>query len=302
MNFDLGEVLTRTWKIGWNHKVLWLWQMTPGILGIIFMPLFILANPAFLMLFGGDPETYFTDYPWIPLVFMAVMFIFAIPAIFLSVMAQLTTTYGAIKVEKGAEKLAFMDLFRESLPYFWRVLGVYAIFAACWMVIWFGFMFFFMAGSMLTMGLASLCFIPFFFLFIPVLIVGLSVVELAQNAIIADDMGVMDAISHGWKLFRANWLGIVILMIVLYFAMYILSMVITFPMMFPMMFLPLGFNAQGEPSLVMMILFFAFTMLIFLGSFIVQGISMAFFQTGWAVLYQRINRADNAPVTTEAAE
>jgi hypothetical protein len=233
---------------------------------------------------------------------MAVMFIFAIPAIFLSVMAQLTTTYGAIKVEKGAEKLAFMDLFREGLPYFWRGLGVYAIFAACWMVIWFGFMFFFMAGSMLTMGLASLCFFPFFFLLIPALIVGFSVVELAQNAIIADDMGVMDAISHGWKLFRANWLGVVILMIVLYFAMYFLSMIITFPMMFPMMFLPLGLDPRGEPSLVMMILFFAFTMLVILGSFIVQGISMAFFQTGWAVLYQRINRADNAPVTAEAAE
>ena len=302
MNFDLGEVLTRTWKIGWNHKVLWLWQMMPGILALFFMPLFILANPAFPMLMGGDPDTYFTDYPWIPFALIAVMFLFAIPSIFLSVMAQLATTYGAIKVEKGAEKLAFMDLFRESLPYFWRVMGVYAIFAACWMVIWFGFMFFFMAGSMLTMGLASLCFIPFFFLLIPLLIAGLSVVELAQNAIVADDMGVMDAISHGWKLFRANWLGIVILMIVLYFAMYILSMVITFPLMFPMMFLPLGFNAQGEPSLVMMILFFAFTMLIFLGSFIVQGISMAFFQTGWAVLYQRINRANDAPVTAEAVE
>ena len=302
MNFDLGEVLTRTWKIGWNHKVLWLWQMMPGVLAVFFMPLFILANPAFPMLMGGDPDTYFTDYPWIPFALIAVMFLFAIPSIFLSVMAQLATTYGAIKVEKGAEKLAFMDLFRESLPYFWRVLGLFTIFAFCWMVIWFGFMFFFMAGSMLTMGLASLCFIPFFFLLIPLLIAGLSVVELAQNAIVADDMGVMDAISHGWKLFRANWLGIVILMIVLYFAMYILSMVITFPMMFPMMFLPLGYNAQGEPSLVMMILFFAFTMLIFLGSFIVQGISMAFFQTGWAVLYQRINRANDAPVTAEAVE
>ena len=302
MNFDLGEVLTRTWKIGWNHKVLWLWQMMPGILALFFMPLFILANPAFPMLMGGDPDTYFTDYPWIPFVFIGVMFLFAIPSIFLSVLAQLATTYGAIKVEKGAEKLAFMDLFRESLPYFWRVLGVYAIFAACWMVIWFGFMFFFMAGSMLTMGLASLCFIPFFFLLIPLLIAGLSVVELAQNAIVADDMGVMDAISHGWKLFRANWLGVVILMIVLYFAMYFLSMIITFPMMLPMMFLPFGFNAQGEPNLVMMILFFAVIMVISLLSIIVQGISMAFFQTGWAVLYQRINRKENSPVTAVATE
>lgn len=302
MNFDLGEVLTRTWKIGWNHKVLWLWQMMPGVLAVFFMPLFILANPAFPMLMGGDPDTYFTDYPWIPFVFIGVMFLFAIPSIFLSVMAQLATTYGAIKVEKGAEKLAFMDLFRESLPYFWRVLGVYAIFAACWMVIWFGFMFFFMAGSMLTMGLASLCFIPFFFLLIPLLIAGLSVVGLAQNAIVADNMSIMDAVSHGWKLFRANWLGIVILMIVLYFAMYFLSMVITFPMMLPMMFLPFGFDAQGEPNLVMMVLFFAVIMVISLLSIIVQGISMAFFQTGWAVLYQRINRKENSPVTVEATE
>lgn len=302
MNFDLGEVLTRTWKIGWNHKVLWLWQMMPGVLAVFFMPLFILANPAFPMLMGGDPDTYFTDYPWIPFVFIGVMFLFAIPSIFLSVMAQLATTYGAIKVEKGAEKLAFMDLFRESLPYFWRVLGVYAIFAACWMVIWFGFMFFFMAGSMLTMGLASLCFIPFFFLLIPLLMAGLSVVGLAQNAIVADNMSIMDAVSHGWKLFRANWLGIVILMIVLYFAMYFLSMVITFPMMLPMMFLPFGFDAQGEPNLVMMVLFFAVIMVISLLSIIVQGISMAFFQTGWAVLYQRINRKENSPVTVEATE
>ena len=302
MNFDLGEVLTRTWKIGWNHKVLWLWQMMPGVLAIFFMPLFLLANPAFPMLLGGDPDTYYTHYPWIPFVFIGVMFLFAIPSIFLSVLAQLATTYGAIKVEKGAEKLAFMDLFRESLPYFWRLLGVYAIFAACWMAIWFGFMFFFMAGSVLTMGLASLCFIPFFFLFIPVLIAGFSVVELAQNAIVADDMGVMDAISHGWKLFRANWLGVVILMIVLYFAMYFLSMVITLPMMLPMMFLPFGFDARGEPNLVMMILFFAVIMVISLLSIIVQGISMAFFQTGWAVLYQRLNRADNSPVTAELAE
>jgi len=302
MNFDLGEVLTRTWKIGWNHKVLWLWQMMPGILALFFMPLFILANPAFPMLMGGDPDTYFTDYPWIPFVFIGVMFLFAIPSIFLSVLAQLATTYGAIKVEKGAEKLAFMDLFRESLPYFWRVLGVFAAFALCWMIIWSGFMFFFMAGSVLTMGLASLCFIPFFFLFIPVLIAGFSVVELAQNAIVADNMGIMDAVSHGWKLFRANWLGIVILMIVLYFAMYFLSMVITFPMMLPMMFLPFGFDAQGEPNLVMMILFFAVIMVISLLSIIVQGISMAFFQTGWAVLYQRLNRADNSPVTAELVE
>lgn len=40
MKFDLGEVLSRMWKIGWNHKVLWLWQMIPGASVIFVFPSF----------------------------------------------------------------------------------------------------------------------------------------------------------------------------------------------------------------------------------------------------------------------
>jgi len=32
------------------------------------------------------------------------------------------------------------------------------------------------------------------------------------------------------------------------------------------------------------------------------SLSMAFFQIGWAVLYRRINRADNSPVAADASE
>ncbi|MBL8061903.1 MAG: hypothetical protein JNK32_02715, partial [Anaerolineales bacterium] len=199
MKFDLGEVLTRMWKIGWNHKVLWLWQMLPGLFFAVLMPIFILVNPGFIMLMP-EPYNQYVNEPWMSLAFMGVTFIFLIPSAFLGVLVQLTTTYGAVKVEKGAEKLGFRELFHESLPYFWRVFGLYAIFFGGWMVIWFGFMAVFMAGSMLTMGLATFCFMPFFFLVIPVLIVGLSVLELAQAAIVADDMRTLDAISRGWKL------------------------------------------------------------------------------------------------------
>jgi len=290
MKFDFGEVLTRMVKIGWNHKVLWLWQLLPGLVSLVLLPLFILANPGFLMMMP-EPFSDFANEPWMLFVFMGAMFVFIFLTMFAQVFAQLTTTYGAIKVKKGTERIGLRELFNESLPYFWRVFGLYAIFVGGWMVIYFAFVMVFFAGSMLTMGLASLCLMPIFFLFIPIMIVGFSVLELAQAAIIADDMPLIRAISRGWELFRANWLGVVLLMIVLYFGMSMISSVFIVPLMFPMMFLQIGMiESQGDPSTMMLVFFLVFFPLLFIVSYAVQGILMAFFQSAWAALYLRIHQ------------
>jgi hypothetical protein len=299
MKFDFGEVLTRMWKIGWNHKALWLWQMLPGLVSLVLMPLMFVANPAFAM-FLPEPFSQLANETWVTIAFVVLMFVLTIPIIFVSVIAQLTTTYGALKVEKGAEKLTFRGLFTESLPYFWRVLGLYVIFFGAWMLIYSGFMVFFMFSSMLTFGLSFICMAPFFLLFIPILLVGYSVLELAQAAIVADDMGVVDAISHGWKLFQINWLGVVLLMIVLYFALTMLSSIFIFPMMFPMMLFPLGMDAQGNFNNFMLVFFFVLFPIIFLVMYVVQGILLAFFQSAWAVAYLRMNQNySNTPILAE---
>lgn len=299
MKLDFGEVLTRMWKIGWNHKVLWLWQMLPGLFSLVLMPLMFIVNPAFAM-FLPEPFDRFANETWVMVAFVVLMFVFTIPIMFVSVVAQLTTTYGAVKVEKGAEKLTFRGLFNESLPYFWRVLGLYAIFGGAWMVIWFGFTVVTSVASIITFGLSMLCMMPMFILFIPFLIVGYSVLELAQAAIVADNMGTLDAISHGWKLFRINWLGVVLLMIILYFALTMVSSVFIFPMMLPMMLLPLGMDTQGDFNTPMLIFFVVLFPIIFLVMYVVQGILMAFFQSAWAVAYLRMNQNDsNAPIALE---
>ncbi|MBI3153051.1 MAG: hypothetical protein HYZ21_13015 [Chloroflexi bacterium] len=303
MKFDFGEVLGRMWKIGWNHKVLWLWQMLPALTAIVFVPFFFLSNPFFLTSTLG-PLNEFMSEPWVSIVFGLVTLLAFIPSIFLAVVIQLTTTYGAMKVEKGAEKLAFRELFTESLPYFWRILGLYAIFGGVWMVIWFGFMAFFMFTSIFTFGLGFICVIPFFLLLIPLLLVGYSVLELAQAAIVADDMGVVDAITHGWKLFRINWLGVVLLMLLLYVGMYIVSMMISLPMIFPMMMLPMGMNPMGlnpssDVSPMISVLFLVFFTIMYMLMYVVQGILMTFFQSAWAVAYLRMNHNLNTPMILE---
>ena len=299
MKFDFGEVLTRMWKIGWNHKVLWLWQMLPGLFSLVLMPFMFIANPAFAM-FLPEPWNELANETWVVFAFMGVTLVLTIPIMLVSIVAQLATTYGALQVEKGAEKISFRGLFTESLPYFWRVLGLYVIFFGAWMLIYSGFMAFFMFSSMVTFGLSFICMVPFFLLFIPLLLVGYSVLELAQAAIVADDKGVVDAISHGWKIFKINWLGVVLLMIVLYFALTTLSSMFIFPLMFPMMLFPLGMDSQGNFNTLMLVFFVVLFPIMFLVMYVVQGILMAFFQSAWAVAYLRMNQNDsNAPIVLE---
>ena len=298
MKFDFGEVLGRMWKIGWNHKVLWLWQILPGLFAGVLMPFMFIANPAFAM-FLPEPWNRYANETWVMAAFVALSFIIMIPIMFVGIVAQLTTTYGAVKVEKGAEKLAFRELFSESLPYFWRVLGLYAIFGGTWMLIWFAFMAITAFSSIFTFGLASLCVMPLFLLAIQILILGYSVLELAQVAIIADNMGTMEAISHGWKLFRANWLSVILLMVILYFALTMLSSIFVFPMMFPMMLFPLGMESQGNFNNLMLVFLFVFFPIMILFMYAVQGILMAFFQSAWAVAYMRLSHNVNLPIVLE---
>ncbi|HNK63579.1 MAG TPA: hypothetical protein PKL78_05235 [Anaerolineales bacterium] len=301
MKFDLGEVLTRIWKIGWNHKVLWLWQMIPGALAIVFLPVSFLINPAFPMLMGKDPDPYLTS-PWMPFVFLGVVFVFMVPTVFLGVLAQLTATWGAAKVERGAESLGFMDLFHDVKPYYWRVFGLYAIFLGAWMVIWFGFVFVTMAGSIVTMGLASLCIFPIMLLAIPVMIVGYSALELAQAAVVVEDLGVVDSISRAWHLFRANWLGVTVVIVLLYFLMYIISMVVTLPIMFPMMMLmPALAGTQMSSSVLVGAVVAGVFLLFFAISILSQAVLMTFFKISWVVLYLRIRGGEDTPAVEPSA-
>lgn len=295
MKFDFGEVLTRMWKIGWNHKVLWLWQILPGLVSVLFMPLMFLTNPAVLMMLP-EPYDRFTNetalFGFFLLLMLAMMLV---PAV-LSAIAQLVTTYGSLKVERGAEKLTFRDLFNESLSYFWRVLGLYAIFVGAWMVLYFAFMLFFMASSIFSFGLSMFLIFPFSLVVLPVLVVGFSVLELAQASIIADDMDLFRAISHGWELFRKNWLAVSLLMVILYFGLTLISSMVMFPVMIPMMGVPFLMDTQGVVNNFMVGAFFiiyVFSMILIL---VVQGILMAFFQSAWAVTYLRLTRGENAPV------
>lgn len=289
MKIDIGEVLGRMWKIGWNHKVLWLFQMLPGLVVVIFMPIFFLTNPAFT----GD---FFLDYyepvraseVILPLVLMLILIV---PSILLQAVAQAGTSYGALQVERGREELAFGEIFRESLPFLLRVMGLYVFFGAAWILVMIVFMILMTGISIFTMGIGMLCMMPFFLLIYPIAFLGYIVLELAQAGIVADDLGMREAIERGWQLFRSNLLAVSVLMLILYFGLTIISSVFIFPMMIPMMSLPMSMNSTGEINqtfFTMLGILFPIMMVVML---VVQGILMAFFQSAWVVAYLRLTTA-----------
>jgi hypothetical protein len=301
MNLDFGETFSRMWKIGWNHKVLWLFQMLPGLFSILLFPFFFIGNPG-IAAFLPEPYNRLMSEPWMFVLSFIITFLLTIPIMVVATAAQSATTLGALKVENGAEKLSFRDLLVESRPYFWRMVGLYTAFGAAWMLIGSLIMGFGVGISLITLGLGSLCMMPLVLLLIPVVIVGYSVLELAQVALLAENRNLKDSIIKGWQTFRANVWAVLILMVILYFGFSTITSVFVFPMMFPMMFVPMFFiESSGDPGILFLVIFLVVFPIMMIFMFVIQGILMAFFQSAWVVAYRRLNGShQNSPIVVEA--
>src|SRR5271157_2572446 len=146
---DYGEVIKNAWKITWKFKVLWIFGILAGCgqsRGGIFNSNF---NSGFNNGFnnGGAPNfnRNSPSLPNIPPAMMeaitrfvnlfknpnfiwefvaaviAIVCIIAILGIFLGTMGRIGLIKGSAEADAGAEKLRFGALWKESVPYFWRV-------------------------------------------------------------------------------------------------------------------------------------------------------------------------------------
>jgi hypothetical protein len=267
------------------------------------MPLFVLGNPGFAS-FLPAPFNQAVSEPRIIILFVGATFLLMIPLMFLTVLVQGATTFGALEADKGATRLSFQGVIKQSLPYYWRLFGLYALFSMVWLVIVGAFMAVNVGVSLLTLGLGALCMMPmtilFMFLMIPFSIVSYALLELGQAAIVIEHMTLQGALSKAWQTFRANALAVVLLMVMLYFALVAISGIFVFPMMFPMVFLPVAVQSSEDIQTPFALMAFVFFPLLMLLVTVVQGILMAFFQSAWVVAYRQLGRGPATPVLVEA--
>lgn len=218
---NIGEVLSRSWKITWKYKVLWIFGILAGCAG---------GGGSGG---GGNGLSYNSEQgdlpPWLDsvqrfqanipdwqialFVVMAILFVLLLIAlfIFLGTIGKVGLIRGAQQADGDAEKITFGELFSGSMGYFWRVFGLnllvgVLIFVAILLLIFIGIM-----GAVVTLGLALICLIPLACVLVPVMWFIWVIVEQASIAIVVENLGVLEGLRRGWEVVRLN-LGVMIVM------------------------------------------------------------------------------------------
>lgn len=287
MNFDFGEVLSRAWQITWKHKVLWGYGFLQTMASFLLLPLALI--PAFAPLIS-DRSGEMLNEPWFFALFIVAFLVLLLALYPLSVVVNGALSIGVLAAEQGEEKLSFMELVRESFPFFWRLLGLMLLFAGGMLL--FMLIFFALQSilSIVTLGVGAMCMAPLSLLTYPLFFVWYAWMEQSMAAIVVDKMNVLDAARQGWGIFRKNMGEVVVIGLVLYFGMSILAGFAMTPMMVPFFAIPFAIGVEEFSRTILIVAgVFAAVYLPLFGIF--QGAVMAFMKSGWILTYLRLTRS-----------
>ncbi|MCC6146279.1 MAG: hypothetical protein IT308_01795 [Anaerolineaceae bacterium] len=316
MNY--GEVLEKSWKIIWKHKILWLFGL--------------LASCGRASGGGGGgggggnvssgqiPDMTFQDMPpWIEnltqtfvrmaengtiLWLVAGLFVFgfllAIIALALNAMGRAGLVRGAWQADAGEDKLAFGALWQDGLRYFWRVAGLILLFA-----VGTGLLFMVLLGpviilALVTLGIGLLCLIPFICLLIPVGI-GIGVLEeLAVAAVVGEDTDIFEGIRRAWQIVRTRLGEVVVMALILIIGGGIVRVLISLPALLIVAPIVIGVLSGTQGAIMGGFIVTGALLLIYLPiAILLSSALQAYLGSAWALTYRRLTGKDlEAPVET----
>jgi hypothetical protein len=278
---DYSEILSRAWKITLKYKVLWAAGFVMMLIAFLILPIMLFFM---FVLFSSKDPSQWLDHPG-PWIGIGVGFLLYTALSYgIGSFVRPSVVAAVVKVERGEQHLSIGELFRGGLPYYWRFLGLMALFAVCIMLISSVISGIQIIGTIVTMGLASLCLTPLSFLLYPLLYIGIVWLEFAETAIVVDGRGVMDSIRRGWELLRANKTIVFVMAIIMYLGIGTLAGLLLFPFLIPIFFAPAFAMDQSLPREILWIAGIGLALLYPIVAFL-QGIAFVFMKTGWILTY-----------------
>ena len=265
---NIGEILSKSWKIVWKFKVLWIFGILAGCAGGNGSRFNFSGNnfnnnqnfgngtgsgtgngqfQQFFQQFQGlKPGAIIQDIlgqygAWIALgiVLLCVLWFVFYAA---GIMGRTSLIRGASHADEGAEKLGFGELWTESMPYFWRMfllnilVGLPVFLMVVIMLAGLGYGVYSMAitgqqgGGMVA---AIFGMLGIFMALMCVIVIISSVLwfisEQAQNAIVLEDLGIIASLTRGWQVLKSAWLSIILVTIILSVMSGIASFVVAIP-------------------------------------------------------------------------
>lgn len=302
MNFDIGEVLSRAVQITWKNKSFWLFSALPIAVNFLIFPVMILP-----MIFFG------TDSRGQPILFenpILIFFFFMLFAVVISVLTFVlytagssSLTLGIVTVANGDEALPFRELLKQGMKYFPRILGIGLLVSVTVSVVFTVIFFGMTVFGAITAGIGFICIQPFFILLYPLMMMVYALIEQSYAAVVADDLGVTDAISKAWSLTKSNFWRILLVSLIIYFGVSVVSSIVVLPLMVPFFFFPFLFTEPSQIETSMRTfgwIMLAFGAILLPVLALVQGITITFMKSAYVVVYLRLTRPSKQPVPAEA--
>jgi len=305
MNFNFGEILTRAWEITRKHKVLWLFGILAGCSqgngggsggsgggnGADYSNGPSGFNlPPELRKFGFMMEEFaqwVTENWWIFIIIGLVVLLLSILFTFLGTIGRIGLIKGSFQAEQGAENIGFGELFKTSLPYFWRVFGLSFLVGLAFVIILLPLI---LIGA-LTAGVGFLCLLPLICVLIPIGWAVTLILEQANRAIVLDDKSMFDGLKRGWEILKGNVGTLIAMSLILFGISMVLGFVISLPIL--ILVIPTFFAfALGEgQSFTPIYIAVAGLCLYAPIAWVLKGILNTFTQSAWTLTWLRLTRS-----------
>ena len=301
---DFGNVLTRAWRIIWDHKVLWIFGILAGCGGANGG-----ASGNFRTTFQGNElppgiQRFFNQFAALPnwqiaLIVGAIVLaalVLVVLAIFFGTIGRIGVIRGTYDVEQGVARLSFSDLFDDTLPFFWRVFGLNLLVGIAGFIVVILLIFIFGLFTIFTLGIGLLCLIPLICLLVPLgWLVGV-IVEQAIIAMVVENLGLSDGVRRGWEVFKNNFGSMIVMALILYLGVnLIVGFIIALPLALVISPIIFGAAIGTNRALGGSILTAAICFILYLPVLIVlSGILRSYIESAWTLTYLRLTGMPSA--------
>lgn len=301
MNFDFGAVLTRAWKITWKYKILWIF----GILASCSRSSgggggnggggggnndqnWNGNGPSFNFNWDRSFEqagNWMAQNWWIFILIFLAFLVLIVLTIFLGNIGRIGLIRGTLQAEAGAEKLSFGELFSGSLPYFWRVFGLSFLVGLAFFIIIIPMVLF----GILTAGIGFLCVLPLFCVLALAGIAAGLILELANVAIVKENLSLSDGWKRGWDMARIH-IGPVLVMALMLFVIGIaVSFVVAIPVLIVVVPTMIAFFASNGQVMVPLIIGGVCFAILLPVLILIGGILNTYIGSAWTLTYLRLS-------------
>ena len=297
---DYGEVFSKAWKIIWKYKILWLFGIFASCSGGGGGG----GGGGSGAQFSGNDYGYSNNLnyiePWaIALIIAAVILLIIVITVIVIAVSTIGRT-GLIQGAKMADEnedaqLTFGLIFNSVKPFFWRVVGLNLLIMVGYFAILMILGMIFLFSTVFTLGLALICLLPLCCVLIPVFWVLTTFVEMANVAVIVEDLSIIDGLKRGWQVFRDNIGEMIVMGLVLVLGGMIVSMLIALPLILTVIPLMLGImaavfgdtEALAAGGVIVSGLCCAANLPVLI---VVSGIIRAYIGSAWTLTFLRLTR------------